>query len=71
MVGRVFSKRLYEALAGLKNHCHCVRISSDLRVDLTPFCDASAISLFTGASCSFGYSVFWNGHWSASTWPPS
>lgn len=29
----------------------------------SPFCDASAISLFTDAFRYFGYSVFWNGHW--------
>lgn len=32
--GRVFSKRLYKVLAGLKNPHHFVRISSDLREDL-------------------------------------
>lgn len=86
MVGRVFSKRLYKALACLKNPHNFVHISSDLREDLrvrdcflasfngrsywqqSPFCDASAISLFINASVSFGYGVFWNGHWSPSSW---
>lgn len=80
-VGRVFSKRLYKALSGLKNPRHFVWISSDLRVwDCfsasfnghsfwqSPFCDTSAISLFTNASGSCGYGVYWNGHWSASPW---
>lgn len=33
-VGRVFCKRLYKALAGLKNPCNFVCISSALREDL-------------------------------------
>lgn len=35
----------------------------------SPFCNVSALPLFTDASGACGYGVFWDGHWSASSWP--
>lgn len=86
-IGRVFSKRLYKAIGGFKSPYHFLRITklvSDLLVWdeflasyngcsfwQTPFCDASAISLFTDAGGSIGYGVFWQGRWSMDFWPTS
>lgn len=62
-MGRVFSRRLYSAMSGLKNPAAHIRLTSNIKQDLVVWLK------FLEKVGSVGFGAIWGNHWCAETWP--